>query len=649
MPSSAGQVGSPNPDTETIALADQVWARLHARIEQRLTRLEGLVSALFDRSLEPTEILEGGDLCGSIASTLGTLGFPSAADLIRRVATLLQGEELGLSEAIAMASLFDDARIAIATIVSDLRILNHTGFHIKIVGSVTNAVDELIWLASSQSLVVSHDSDGLSEEADSVDAVLVVVEDPELARARPLIRGIREAHPHQPIVLLAPTDVVAERARVVEWTTTIIDSGTHPLEVIAEVRQAVARVGYSPSVSVIGEGAAWVAEELARRGMESQVEESVEDLFESLRSGQSRSVVITPSLGLMEPIQLLRVIRSDRFLRPAAVVVIEKREDAARVHAIRREGADDVVAPDVDLDDLVVLLKSRLARRAVLEPIDQRDGTSGAVPWETAVVLMERMLTVSFRRHSPVGIALIQFVTTDKERASGELDENIAREFRREDVIARVDDDHLVVALQGVDRATIQRRMHDLLQKFSLHERGSKAACVQFPLDGRSLDELLENADVTLQAAGTEGAPTVLGFDWEPPSARVADVLLVDPDTTLGSVLTTTLQRRGLSVEQQPDSLEALSHLTGATDKPLPKVVLLELDLRGIDGLQFLRQLREAGTLNRCRVIVLSARTHESDLRLAFEIGADDFVAKPFSTPLLMHRLNRALMDGRRS
>lgn len=667
MPPLSPEKGNPFSDEVAETLLDEVWARSHARLERRLTKLESIVSALFDRSLEPTEILEAIALADEVAVKLSVLGFSGAGELIRRLGTLLVDPDLGLPHAISMASIFDDTRTAVATTLGEIRLVKPTGFRLKVVGAVSETVDQLIWLGAAQGLRVEHDIDGLQADpepttgsgsdddgvggtepvdVEPVGAVAVVIDDPDLGRSRAVIRGIRETHPRPPIVLIAPTRAVSHRARVVEWVDTILDRQTPPLEVITELRAAVMRSTLPRSVSVLGVGSDWLAEHLNDRGLDVAIEESVDELFDALRSKRSRAAVLTPDLGPHRPIEILRMIRSDRELRSTVVIMIEPREDAGRLHLLRREGVDDIVANTVDLDDLAVLLKSRLARRALQEPLEHHEGTLGAVAWNTAVVLMERMITVSFRRHTPVGIAVLEFDVDEDEISSGELDQTMASEFRREDIFARYDERHVVVALQGVDRNTIIRRMQDIHQKFSLSERRGRAACVQFPVDGRSLDELLENAADTLEHANRNGAPVVLGHDWEPPSARAADVVLVDPDLTLGSVLVSTLERRGLSIQQQPDALDALAELTGASTKSLPSVVLLELDLIGIDGLQFLRQLRSAGVLERVKVIVLSARSGESDLRLAFELGADDYVPKPFSTPLLLHRLNRALGTG---
>ncbi|MEZ5341892.1 MAG: response regulator [Acidimicrobiales bacterium] len=255
--------------------------------------------------------------------------------------------------------------------------------------------------------------------------------------------------------------------------------------------------------------------------------------------------------------------------------------------------------------------------------------------------MVERMLMVSFRRHQPVGIGVIELPSL---KQNGEnVDELIANEFRNEDVVSRIDESRLAIVLQGVNERVMMRRVQDIHRKYGVAAHDGRGAVVEFPADGRSLDDLLRSATTLLSHAREVGGPPVVGADWRVDASAAADILMVDPDETLGAVLAATLQRRGIKVELQPDALYAIDHLTGVAGKPYPRVVILELDLLGIDGLQFLRSIREAGTMDRFRILVLSARSRESDLRQAFELGVDDYVSKPFSTPLLMHRLGRML------
>jgi DNA-binding response OmpR family regulator len=69
----------------------------------------------------------------------------------------------------------------------------------------------------------------------------------------------------------------------------------------------------------------------------------------------------------------------------------------------------------------------------------------------------------------------------------------------------------------------------------------------------------------------------------------------------------------------------------------------MDLDLMGLDGLQLLRRLHEIGLMSRLKVLVLTARTSETELLEALQLGAVDIVTKPFSPALLMHRLRKVL------
>jgi len=70
---------------------------------------------------------------------------------------------------------------------------------------------------------------------------------------------------------------------------------------------------------------------------------------------------------------------------------------------------------------------------------------------------------------------------------------------------------------------------------------------------------------------------------------------------------------------------------------------VLDVDLPGLDGLSVLRRLARDDVLADTRVIMLTARSGEAEVLEALELGAFDHVAKPFSVPVLMQRIRRAL------
>jgi DNA-binding response OmpR family regulator len=108
-------------------------------------------------------------------------------------------------------------------------------------------------------------------------------------------------------------------------------------------------------------------------------------------------------------------------------------------------------------------------------------------------------------------------------------------------------------------------------------------------------------------------------------------------------VLRLALQSLGLSSRRLADGAEAVAALAGDSPPLTSRVILLDWDLPGLDGLSILRRLAGDGRLSTTRVIMLTARASEEETLKALELGADDFVTKPFSVPVLVERLRRAL------
>ncbi|MEO3786258.1 response regulator transcription factor [Actinocorallia sp. B10E7] len=113
-------------------------------------------------------------------------------------------------------------------------------------------------------------------------------------------------------------------------------------------------------------------------------------------------------------------------------------------------------------------------------------------------------------------------------------------------------------------------------------------------------------------------------------------ILVVDDDPTVAEVVARYLLRDGHEVECVPDGRTALDR---ALDAP-PDLVVLDLMLPGIDGLEVCRRLRERSPVP---VVMLTALGEESDRLTGLELGADDYVVKPFSPRELALRVRSVL------
>jgi type II secretory ATPase GspE/PulE/Tfp pilus assembly ATPase PilB-like protein/CheY-like chemotaxis protein len=123
---------------------------------------------------------------------------------------------------------------------------------------------------------------------------------------------------------------------------------------------------------------------------------------------------------------------------------------------------------------------------------------------------------------------------------------------------------------------------------------------------------------------------------------RGASVLLVEDEDQLRRVMKDLLQREGYRVAEARDGIQALDEV----DRFAPDVIILDLNLPGIDGYSVLAQLRSRPSTRDIPIMVLTAKGDEDNEVRVFELGADDFVTKPFRARSLTARIEAVL--GRR-
>jgi type II secretory ATPase GspE/PulE/Tfp pilus assembly ATPase PilB-like protein/CheY-like chemotaxis protein len=155
-------------------------------------------------------------------------------------------------------------------------------------------------------------------------------------------------------------------------------------------------------------------------------------------------------------------------------------------------------------------------------------------------------------------------------------------------------------------------------------------------------------------AGGIRAIPEALGASFElleePPRPRVSGahgqpaskVLLVDDEDSLRKVMKDLLERDGYVVSEARDGVQALDQV----DRVGPDIIVLDLNLPGLDGYGVLSHLRSRPATAAIPVIVLTAKGDEDNEVRVFELGADDFLTKPFRARALSARLEAVL--GRR-
>lgn len=113
-------------------------------------------------------------------------------------------------------------------------------------------------------------------------------------------------------------------------------------------------------------------------------------------------------------------------------------------------------------------------------------------------------------------------------------------------------------------------------------------------------------------------------------------ILVVDDDVAISKLLCTNLKARGYEVNVAGDGTAALN----AVESDFTDLIILDIMMPGLDGVEVCRRVRE---WSRVPIIMLSAKGDEKDKVKCLELGADDYLTKPFGIAELMARINTAL------
>jgi two-component system, cell cycle response regulator len=156
----------------------------------------------------------------------------------------------------------------------------------------------------------------------------------------------------------------------------------------------------------------------------------------------------------------------------------------------------------------------------------------------------------------------------------------------------------------------------------------------------KSLEEVVAEADHFLYEAKESGrARVVSSADRFSPRARLRRVLITDDDKVMGEMMRERLKQEGFETELATDGESALTRL-GAEDFAL---LLLDIQLPGMDGLDVLRRIRHDAANARLPVILVSGLDSEADVVRGFELGANDYLTKPFTPGELVARVRNLL------
>jgi PleD family two-component response regulator len=240
-------------------------------------------------------------------------------------------------------------------------------------------------------------------------------------------------------------------------------------------------------------------------------------------------------------------------------------------------------------------------------------------------------------------------------RSIGEL---LPKSFRGEDVVGWWGGAEFMIGMYGSSKEHAAIKLTQICNKIAEQSfladdgRGVRVVCTggvaQYQVDGDSVSALRQKASEVLRQVREIGVNRVgiFGVQMAGAMTRRVDVAIVDDDVALVSLLQHAMESRNLKVATFADGETAVGALTGKTPEVQATVILLGVDLPALNGLDVLRRLKAVEVTRVSSVVMLTARTGERDVLTALELGAIDHIAKPFSVPVLMHKVRMVLRQG---
>jgi diguanylate cyclase (GGDEF)-like protein len=683
----AHQQPQPLPQQLGPALA-MLWQRHRGLIVERIADIEAAAVAVLRGELGEEQRGEAERIAHKLAGSLGTFGFEDGSRAALEAESMLRADPI---DARRLSSIVEVLRV-----VADGATLSRPAAPDPLAGTAGAGTGSRVLLASADPELAAR----FTVEALTLDWSIEVVADVAAAVAatrdagdRAVAAALIDTRDEAPdtlyarlgeVAALVPTFVLGDQDGLPErlaatrsGTAGYLARSQSAGQIVGFVSRILARNADQPVVVLaVGDGRDRAGGDLIRSIVAAPayrlvVVDDPRDAWTALEEHRPEVALIDADTSIVSGMDLCRVLRGDPRWQSLPVILLTGSAgagalDAGALDAGFRAGADDVLPRSQAGAELGARLRSQVERARVQRVVVDTDPLTGVAHRGRAGQMLEHLLRLAERGGEPVGIVRIEPDQLDALRsrhgnavgdlALRRLGGMLRRSFRGEDVVGRWDGGGLIVGMFRADSAQCVERVRRLLDSHAqeplIPATGEQvflrfnAGVAARPTDGSTLASLVRAAENALDRARVPGG-RVVSADTAPTAGQVeVDVVVVEDDEVVATVIEHSLEMRGLRMRLISDGLQAADELCGTGLRT--RLILLDVGLPGLDGFGVLSRLREAGVLASTPTIMLTARSGEAETLRALGLGATEHIAKPFSVPVLLNRVDRALGQGRR-
>ena len=635
-----------------------IWERNLSTTMARLANVETAVAQVVEGQLEEEVRRTAERDAHRLVGSLGTFGLYQASRTSRSIE-----DHLRLAH---QRKLLPGQIIEASTLVSKLRSEIESGrplttfspghaqrrevevlFHGQPTEALKEAVGRRRW-----ALLAAEESTDLLElvPLGSRAATVLVIPLPEPE----FVEEFRRAHKDVPIIALVPMepDPIYLAALGVD---AIIEAPWSDHLIVSEVERQLSRTPETlPKVLAVDDDPAvleLITELLKGRALVTCISDPLE-FWEQLHQVEPDLVFLEEELSALSGLEICRALRHSVRWRQLPVLLLTSKVEPEEITRYFAAGADDLIRKPLVGPELTARFLNRIERvRSVRLSVDF-DPVTGVANRDSTRGTLQRFLELARRTGKPFCASLLRLREPAKADWTqlNRLGQSLLGFLRKYDYVCRWDNQEFLIGMFGIDRITASRRLRTLVGALldESPEFRYSLGLVELGHDGESLEELVSAATRLLAQSREIPGSSVATVDKVQVVTTTAslpnqliDVLLVEDDKVLAPLVLHALENRGYSATWYADGREALQALLAGTWRP--RVVLLDIDLPGQNGLSVLRALRDERLLTSMKVIMLTVRASEEEVLQTLNLGAFDHVAKPFSLPILLEKIRHGL------
>jgi two-component system cell cycle response regulator len=374
---------------------------------------------------------------------------------------------------------------------------------------------------------------------------------------------------------------------------------------------------------------------------------------------QPDCIVLDVMMPEVNGFHVIQHIRSDTQRQFTPVLFLTAKSDIADKYKGFQLGADEYLTKPFQFEELILRIKTLISRVETYRSLSMRDSLTGLYNRRYLIERLQELFITYARKPQDISLAILDldFFKCVNDTYGHPCGDVVLKSFaaflrdklRDTDIITRYGGEEFIVVFPDTTPLQAKHILTRIREEFSKQEiqyedarllQTFSGGVAQLGLEGTDIPQLIQQADQALYLAKFKGRnQIVLASEVKQAGDEVMKkkILIADDDIIVHSILEHQLAETGWELHFAHDGNEVLQLVNDIT----PDMFILDGIMPDMNGLEVCQQLRKQPRFAKTPIIMLTGRGGEDDVAQALNIGADDYIVKPFSPIELRARMNR--------